>query len=299
MKSPNRNHDKKSFFKYMPASTAEIVLKNQTLRWSSPIEFNDPFDVPRELAFNVSPVDIQFAFADQFIKLIESPPENTTGFNQRVGIILEAVKQNNSPEIKAELIDGIKLELEKVAPSGQALEELKELWRNWLPQFRILCLSENHNRASMWYHYADKYKGVVLEVLCNDAIDSAWLAAKKVDYPEEKPPTYSAAGWAKMLNMPKEEAIRTILHTCTYTKSPDWSYENEWRLSSLKRPHEVGTISDYKVAPEEFGHLYLGPHIDDTNRKELILASKKYPNIRVFETDIGMDREFTFKQINS
>jgi hypothetical protein len=39
----------------MPASTAKIVLQNKTLRWSSPVEFNDPFDVPRELAFDVTP----------------------------------------------------------------------------------------------------------------------------------------------------------------------------------------------------------------------------------------------------
>ncbi len=40
----HQNHPK-SFFKYMPASTAEKVLKNRTLRWSHPSEFDDTLDV--------------------------------------------------------------------------------------------------------------------------------------------------------------------------------------------------------------------------------------------------------------
>ena len=45
-----RIHDREYFYKYMSASTAEVVLGNRTLRWSAPTEFNDPFDVPRELS---------------------------------------------------------------------------------------------------------------------------------------------------------------------------------------------------------------------------------------------------------
>jgi hypothetical protein len=33
----------------MSAATARIVLADRKLRWSSPILFNDPFDVPREM----------------------------------------------------------------------------------------------------------------------------------------------------------------------------------------------------------------------------------------------------------
>ena len=149
----------------------------------------------------------------------------------------------------------------------------------------------------MWYHYADKYRGAVLEVLCIDKLDSAWLTAEKVQYPVEKPHVYTAEGWAELLSMPQPDAIETILHACSYTKSPDWSYEKEWRVSSRKRENETGTISDYKVSPEEFGNLYLGPHISIDDRKKLIQASNDYPNIKVFETHIGLDREFKFVEI--
>jgi hypothetical protein len=36
---------------------------------------------------------------------------------------------------------------------------LKDTWSAMVPTFRILCLSDV---APMWYHYGDKYHGVVL-----------------------------------------------------------------------------------------------------------------------------------------
>src|SRR5687767_14020057 len=43
------SHSRNSFYKYMSAGTAKTVLGNNTLRWSSPALFNDPFDVQFDL----------------------------------------------------------------------------------------------------------------------------------------------------------------------------------------------------------------------------------------------------------
>jgi Protein of unknown function (DUF2971) len=87
----------------------------------------------------------------------------------------------------------------------------------------------------MWYHYADQYRGVVLEFRCDDALDSAWLAARPVTYPAAKPAVYTADGWAQLLMTQGGLAIQTLLDVATYTKAPDWSYEREWRITSFKR----------------------------------------------------------------
>ena len=44
-RSSNSRHDRRFFYKYMSAETARIILANRRLRWSSPILFNDPFDI--------------------------------------------------------------------------------------------------------------------------------------------------------------------------------------------------------------------------------------------------------------
>jgi hypothetical protein len=163
----------------MPASTAKIVLQNKTLRWSSPVEFNDPFDVPRELAFDISLKEIQGVLVDKLIQLIRNPPERIDDLSSEIQVIINAVKKENNKKLEDEIVNDLIDELNQAKESGPTLEELQVKWRKLVSELRILCLSEYHDKASMWFHYADKYKGAVLEVVCNDGLDSAWLAAKK------------------------------------------------------------------------------------------------------------------------
>jgi hypothetical protein len=188
MRSPNRQHDRESFFKYMSVATAAIVLQNRTLRWSSPVLFNDPFDVPRELSFGLSPEDIVQALARRMTNLIEEPPEDTSRLEFKVRLRVETVKRDVSPELKAKLLAGIADTAAAHRPTGQAMDALRAMWRDWIPQFRILCLTESPAHAAMWYHYADQYRGVVLEFRCDDALDNAWLAARPVTYQQRSRP---------------------------------------------------------------------------------------------------------------
>jgi hypothetical protein len=297
MVSPNRMHNKNSFFKYMPSSTAELVLENSTLRWSSPLTFNDPFDVPREMMVNISPREIQTEFVKKLETLIDEPSQDTSNLSPKIKLIIDSLRKKPRQALKREVIDGMYKDIENNHPPDDVLFEIKQLWQSWLPNFRIICLSEHHDKASMWYHYADKYKGVVLELICNDELDSPWLMAKKVEYPVVKPHIYTAEGWAELLLKPFDDSVKAILHTCSYTKSPDWSYEDEWRISSFKRKVESGLTTDYKVAAQEFGNLYLGPHIQEETREKLLELAVRYPNIKAFDTQIGLDREFKFTEI--
>ncbi|HDY8146028.1 DUF2971 domain-containing protein [Vibrio vulnificus] len=297
MISENRMHDKRSFFKYMPASTAKIVLENKTLRWSSPIEFNDPFDVPRELAFGVSPKEIQRALVEKLTQLIYEPPVNTDSLPEVIKVVLEAIKQSGNEELKKTMAKALLEELDNSSNSSAALEEFQSRWRQMIPELRILCLSEHHDKASMWYHYADKYQGAVVEFICCDKTDSALLLAKKMDYPTEKPGVYTATGWADFLLLPQRDALESIINLATHTKSPDWAYEDEWRVSTWKRIGEYGTVSDYPLNDAEFGNLYLGPLMSEPDRHTLVELAKRFPNMKVFDTRIGMSREFLFEEI--
>jgi len=148
----------------------------------------------------------------------------------------------------------------------------------------------------MWFHYADQYKGAVLEFNCNDDLDSAWLGAHPVTYPASKPEVFEADGWAKLMMMPRERAIKTIFHVSTYTKSPDWSYENEWRITSFKRPNDTGLFTDYKFNPRELSAIYLGPLISPVDKASLIAVAAGYPHVRIFEVVVGMSRAFLFNE---
>ncbi len=294
MRLTNRTHNRDSFFKYMSASTAAVVLERRTLRWSSPLLFNDPFDVPRELSLGIRPEDVVRALASRVSNLIEQPPEETSRLEPKIRLIVETARKGISAELKAQLLAGLAASAETLRPTGQSMEELRQRWRDLLPQFRILCLTESPSHAAMWYHYADKYRGVVLELRCDDELDSAWRIAKPVTYPTSKPAVYTADGWAEILTTTKNLAVEEMLMVATYTKAPDWSYEKEWRITSFSRPPESGLFTDYRLNPRELAGIYLGPNISTEDRERIVALAGQYPAVAVHQVSIGMTREFNF-----
>jgi len=97
---PLRTHDRSSFFKYMTADTARLVLANRTLRWSSPLLFNDPFDVPRELYFDITPVEIANALTQRLADLISSSSLNTQEIDPSIQDLVAVLKKESQMAIK-------------------------------------------------------------------------------------------------------------------------------------------------------------------------------------------------------
>jgi hypothetical protein len=64
-RSPNRRHDRQFFFNYVTAAVAKIVLTTRKLRWSSPLLFNDPFDVTQELRLNIDEARLSAVLTDK------------------------------------------------------------------------------------------------------------------------------------------------------------------------------------------------------------------------------------------
>jgi hypothetical protein len=295
-RSPRRAHDRTSFFKYMDAKTARIVLSSTTLRWSSPTRFNDPFDTPRELAYGVQPIDITRALERRFVALVESPTPDTSGLPPKLRIIVEAARRQ-SPERRTEFVAVIKAGFAGQHPSGDSLEALRAMWRDFIPDFRILCLTEDPESASMWHNYADAMKGAVLEFACVDALDSPWLTARSVTYATRAEEMFSASELAEILMMPPGKREEAILDWGTFRKSPEWSNEKEWRVVSSKRATAVGDYTDYPFHVEELSTVFLGPKMMPDDRDALIAEARKYPRTRVVQVEIGKGPGFRVTDI--
>ena len=148
----------------------------------------------------------------------------------------------------------------------------------------------------MWYHYADHYAGVVIELRCNEHTDSPWLVARPVDYPKDKPAVYTAEGLAELLALDTNAAVRRLLDIATYTKSRDWAYENEWRIVTFKRPYDSGHFTDYPFHADDLAAIYLGPLISDGDRRELLKLLVAFPRAKAFSVSLNLSRDFVFDE---
>ena len=293
MRKSYRTHERHVFYKYMSANTAKIVLENCSLRWSSPIIFNDPFDVPREVMKNVNEITLGKALARKLKQELLNPRQDLLNVNPRIRTLLEIYKKifpYGIPPGLAEKFQEIEID-PPVGPGAPiAIEDMKNMWRGMLNDRRILCLSESATIPPMWNHYADGYKGVVIEFECIDELDSAWLIAKPINYTNEMPLTYTAEGMADLLSLPDSQAIDYINNEITFIKTEDWTYEKEWRISTYAKTTNSGYYSDYGFHPLEVKSIILGPHFDD-NDEDFTKLVQKYPLARIRKSTFGEHRK--------
>ena len=70
-------HDRRYFYKYMSAETALQILQTRTLMYSSPLLFNDPFDVQTTVDFGFTLTEYDKAFREEIFRFIQSNEEPT------------------------------------------------------------------------------------------------------------------------------------------------------------------------------------------------------------------------------
>lgn len=295
MTESSRRHDREHFFKYMPAETARKVLLTGRLRWSSPLLFNDPFDVPRDIAHGFSSADIARATGDLLNHYLDSPPENLTDFDETLAQLLAIARNGFPPDLREQIRATIAEGFEQFQ-SEESLQALRDHWKTVVPTMRILCLAESPNHVAMWNHYADRYKGVVLGLKCNDATDNFLLVAEPIEYLQAKPEVYTDHGLAKLLCLNGLAAARATNKLATQTKSDDWSYEKEWRIVDYADKADESQFWDRPFAKEDLSHIYLGPLVLDHDRDHILSLANSYPSVRIFQTSIGMDRELHFQE---
>lgn len=280
----------------MSASTAKVVLHSRSLRWSSPLLFNDPFDVPKEILFGITDQQIVDAYSRHIIKLLRQPPTDTSELSPKLKVIIDRVKLGIDPQLFAKIEATILEDATLATPNSGPMREFRAMWRSTVADMRILCLTESPSHIAMWYHYADKYAGIVLEFRCREQSDSPWFLARRVTYPEGKPAIYTAEGLAELLSLSVGVSVKRLLDVSAYSKSQDWSYENEWRILSFKRPTELGYYMDYPFSAEDLSTIYFGPLVQGETRAELLGLLKRFPNAKALSVSIGLSREFIFSE---
>lgn len=208
-------------FKYTTIDTLEKILDGKSLKFTNPLDFNDPFDCnfPGYLLSK---------------KQIEKSIKNAV---KKLGVNINSIK-----ELSGE-IEKLHAEIRNVFESH--LSSVRDDWDKLISNYRILCVTDKKDNILMWSHYADSHKGATL------GIDFSFLKDKKPD-----PVTYERYGeWFKRIidseldktiySIARGELgglssdytedtfsanVMTAMAEYFYFKREDWRYEREHRL---------------------------------------------------------------------
>jgi len=241
-----------------------VLLKNE-LYLTSPKYFNDPFDC--RISTNYLSLDNQ-----------EKKEKYAKGFIDRHKNFMIKNNKNLQKEFQFLLKD-----LENISEFQKKYEE-EILYPNQDKFYGILSMSRNWNIQLLWAHYADNHSGVCYgfneEKIRNSNLFGKGGLVKY--FPVDKFPFID----------PNNEDYIEKAFIETHSKSIDWTYEEEYRLTKLFFPNEPSDDDRIKSIPNDFfSDITLGIMIPKSHKEEIIEIAKE-KNIKVYQ---AIKIPFTFK----
>lgn len=251
-------------YKYVSLSRKSI-LEDGLIRFSQPSVFNDPFDLNPNFSLMAE---------EDFINPNNDP---NGGRHAATPVAINLMMET--------LALGIQAETSKYAgsPGTYALRP-NAIARSTLDSmYGVLSLTNSPENLLMWTHYADSHNGFVLqldeshEFFGSKSIDGVEFGLTKVEYSDSRP-------------VLTHRSIKSP--TVLYRKSPEWTYENEWRL--VRPLSDADKTIDSKPYPialfqipfEAIKGVIVGVAVSHEERVKMfeLLGTSERKHITIFQT---------------
>lgn len=288
----------KPLFRYRPVDKRLIESLNSIEHYfSSPLAFNDPYDCNLDLLEPPSSADAAavlqgyrdflepyfraiFSRLRQFSARAVDYQSDGTPIGQRY--YFDEPMRVLGPKFRQaqEILDVVDAALEGTTNFADVWTALK---RQIASNYGVLCFAEHADSLLMWSHYADRHKGIVLEVNESERPVIGWRKFRyhKVRYEPEAKIDVATLGIAASF-----ERLLT-------RKSPEWSYEKERRLITI-----LGE-GPQRARMQSVTGIILGARtymLPPAERQELAdaissLARRRRPvgKLRIFQAELSRD----------
>lgn len=281
-RSPHRRHERDRFFKYVTPTTGVAIVQTRRRRWSSPLLFNDPFDVPRSATFGFTDDELLAGISAEFVRVVESDemPDDAS-----VRELVLRLRQEANPHLTAFVASTLQDAGGPMAPVVRRTQaEFRRNWEETLPGLRVFCVSEIADSVLMWAHYASTHCGFVLQFGVSDELDSSLLLAEPVIYRPEPPSLPPVHEWSRIASVADRVDWQQVFREYYYVKSPDWAYEREWRVVTFSPDSEPTNYTDTGFHPLELQGVYVGAasRPEDVSAMEQLLAHQDFAHVEMW-----------------
>lgn len=281
-------HTKERFFKYTSASTALKILETSAVRYSSPLLFNDPFDVQSGLHFEFEIESLPERVFQRIEQLVASDTKPVPQEGSLLGEAITIMWQNKSTHgfprediwnlVRPQLV-GLKDQIIQLQSEYQNV-----WWNDFLPRLHVFSVVEDDDNLLMWSHYGDCHAGVVFSFRVLPQEDNPLCVARPVVYRNTPPSFFTEQQWLDDIF-----GLRKLDHTelyfqYAYVKSAVWAYEREWRVWDLRPQPSPTRYHDYPLWDKEVEAVYFGCNIAPESKVAIMsLLSMKYPEAKLFQ----------------
>lgn len=295
-------HDKTHFYKYTSVETAFLILRNRNFRYSSPILFNDPFDIQNELLFDFDKDLFPEMVFEEIERIILSKKSVKLNLEDEWGQAISLMKAKAEEHgYSREYVKSLTVPFIKVLTEvmEKTRSDYNKSWQDFLPRIRVFSVSEKKDNILMWAHYSNKHEGIVLKLRVLPELDNPLCAASPVIYREKPPTFFSIKDWIDDIIGIREIDHMKLSWEYAYIKSNIWAYEQEWRVWDILPQKEKKLYYYQRLYPEEIEAVYFGCRTSEQNRKEIMnLAREINPEILFFQGEKYSDKfALTFSQI--
>lgn len=276
-------HNRKYFYKYVTAEAVLLILQNRKLKYSSPITFNDPFDVQTKIAFPFPESEFAELYIKELYKLTHDEKDlcldPAAPIASQIQLMHELVKNKS---IKMPLDDWMKgIKEFAMKQYLQVLDSMNTWWSLVGKASRIFCVVEEPDNLLMWAHYTQNHQGAVIQFECIPELDNVLCAAMKVNYVTDPPVIAKTIDdYIRYLTGQTNTVNHESLFYDLYlSKSDHWKYEKEWRV--FIPPNLINPIIPkdaygneilfdlISFNPKEIHSIYFGCKMSEDNRQKI------------------------------
>lgn len=247
-------------YKYLPPERID-VLQGCLIAFTPPRLFNDPFEA--EPVFPSDAPEAIVLFEETRLRRAKLTKEEESALQARIDAIQNAHGLS-------------RIELEQAASS-----------------VGVLSLSEKRDCPLMWAHYTAQHTGFVIGF---DTAHPAWVASGRLNGPPGEPRKvmYSA-------DRPNPAAMNDVTpEHIWYTKSSEWAYEHEWRVTRWISSRAVKTVKGasgdeiplHEFPPEALRDVILGQRADESLEFMILelVTKPPYESVNVLRAELDSRR---------
>jgi len=232
----------------------QSIFESNELYFSSPGDFNDPFDSI-----------VRFVYE---------------GSKQQRKRLLREWSPRHAPDKSRKELLGLEKRIlrQNLDIDAQTLQTFHGTFERNRRRIGILCMAEERDNILMWSHYAHNHQGFCLEFRTENPF---FARAQKVEYNRLLPRiNILEPQWDKIIT----KGAKGLL-----TKATDWEYEKEWRIIDLESHPGI-----QKFPPEALSGVILGHRSEEhRERITHWCRQREHPptlyEARVKDKEFGLD----------